>query len=394
MSKNRKSKNDDDFLPMTIHSSEENVEDEESEEEVFDPTFEFDGNVESEEEVEMNGWSFEESSRKKSSTYSKSLNEIIERRRKDVEEENSDLATGFSDPEESSSEDEDEDEKKIDKDDEDEEEEEEEEEDAEQNGKKFYAAVKTSETSSSETNSFMELNLSRPLLRAVTKLQYQRPTPIQAQTIPLALQGRDVCASAQTGSGKTAAFLLPTFERLLYRSNSGVTRVLIVTPTRELAKQIHSMATQLSQFTSMRLALVVGGLSLKKQEVELRTRPDVVICTPGRMIDLLRNSLSIHVEDVEVLILDEADRLLDEGFKDEIHELVKFCPKGHQTLLFSATFSDAVDELVKLSLNRPVRVAVDKVDETTDKLKQEFVRVRFFFSLSRISLSNISLTQT
>ncbi len=254
--------------------------------------------------------------------------------------------------------------------------------------------MKTSETSSSETNSFMELNLSRPLLRAVTKLQYQRPTPIQAQTIPLALQGRDVCASAQTGSGKTAAFLLPTFERLLYRSNSGVTRVLIVTPTRELAKQIHSMATQLSQFTSMRLALVVGGLSLKKQEVELRTRPDVVICTPGRMIDLLRNSLSIHVEDVEVLILDEADRLLDEGFKDEIHELVKFCPKGHQTLLFSATFSDAVDELVKLSLNRPVRVAVDKVDETTDKLKQEFVRVRFFFSLSRISLSNISLTQT
>ena len=159
-----------------------------------------------------------------------------------------------------------------------------------------------------------------------------------------------------------------------------------MTPTRELAKQIHSMATQLSQFTSMRLALVVGGLSLKKQEVELRTRPDVVICTPGRMIDLLRNSLSIHVEDVEVLILDEADRLLDEGFKDEIHELVKFCPKGRQTLLFSATFSDAVDELVKLSLNRPVRVAVDKVDETTDKLKQEFVRVRFFFFFLSLSV--------
>ena len=113
--------------------------------------------------------------------------------------------------------------------------------------------------------------------------------------------------------------------------------------------------------------------------------------TPGRMIDLLRNSLSIHVDDVEVLILDEADRLLDEGFKDEIHELVKFCPKGRQTLLFSATFSDAVDELVKLSLNRPVRVAVDKVDETTDKLQQEFVRVYFVFPC----FENVSLnTQT
>ena len=115
--------------------------------------------------------------------------------------------------------------------------------------------------------------------------------------------------------------------------------------------------------------------------------------TPGRMIDLLRNSLSIHVDDVEVLILDEADRLLDEGFKDEIHELVKFCPKGRQTLLFSATFSDAVDELVKLSLNRPVRVAVDKVDETTDKLQQEFVRV-FCLFVFRERLSRHTRTKT
>eukprot|EP00501_MAST-03F_sp_TOSAG23-6_P001668 GSMAST32.ASY1.ANO1.1737.1 assembled CDS len=170
---------------------------------------------------------------------------------------------------------------------------------------------------------------------------YQRPTPIQARSIPLALAGRDICASAQTGSGKTAAFLLPVLERLLYRSRPS---------------QIHTEAEKLSSATDILSALIVGGLSLGKQEAALRARPDIVVGTP-------------------VLVLDEADRLLDMGFEDELHELLRFCPKGRQTLLFSATMSNDVP-LIKMSLNRPVRICVDDVTNVADRLVQEFIRIR------------------
>ena len=136
---------------------------------------------------------------------------------------------------------------------------------------------------------FDALNLSRPLLRATHVLGFKKPTPIQCRAIPLALAGRDLCCNAMTGSGKTAAFLLPVLERLLHRpKNQHVTRVLIVTPTRELATQCLAMFSALGQFTDIRSCLVVGGLSLQAQETDLRTRPDVVVCTPGRMIDLVR----------------------------------------------------------------------------------------------------------
>ena len=118
------------------------------------------------------------------------------------------------------------------------------------------------------------------------------------------------------------------------------------------------------------------GLSVKVQESELRSRPDVIVCTPGRMIDHARNSRAVHLEDVEILILDEADRLLEMGFEHEVHELVRYCPRGRQTLLFSATMTSGVNELIKLSLNRPVRIDVDPVYNSADKLKQEFVRIR------------------
>ena len=135
------------------------------------------------------------------------------------------------------------------------------------------------------TTQFSKLNLSRPLLRAIRKLGFVRPTPIQERAIPLALAGRDLCCSAVTGS-KTAAFLLPALERLLYRPKRiSVSRVLIITPTRELATQCHSMMQALGEFTDIRVSLVVGGLSVKVQESELRSRPDVIVCTPGRMID-------------------------------------------------------------------------------------------------------------
>ncbi|XVE69715.1 hypothetical protein DITRI_Ditri10aG0013000 [Diplodiscus trichospermus] len=240
--------------------------------------------------------------------------------------------------------------------------------------KSFFAPV---EGASFHANSFMELNLSRPLLRACEALGYTQPTPIQAACIPLALTGRDICGSAVTGSGKTAAYALPTLERLLYRPKRvSAIRVLILTPARELAVQVHSMIEKLAQFTDIRCCLIVGGLSLKAQETALRLMPDIVVATPGRMIDHLRNSMSVDLDDLAVLILDEADRLLELGFSAEIHELVRLCPKKRQTMLFSATMTEEVDELVKLSLARPLRLSADPSTKRPSTLTEEVVRIR------------------
>ncbi|ESR48439.1 DEAD-box ATP-dependent RNA helicase 28 [Citrus sinensis] len=240
--------------------------------------------------------------------------------------------------------------------------------------KSFFAPA---DGASFHANSFMELNLSRPLLRACEALGYSKPTPIQAACIPLALTGRDICGSAITGSGKTAAFALPTLERLLYRPKRiPAIRVLILTPTRELAVQVHSMIEKIAQFTDIRCCLVVGGLSTKMQETALRSMPDIVVATPGRMIDHLRNSMSVDLDDLAVLILDEADRLLELGFSAEIHELVRLCPKRRQTMLFSATLTEDVDELIKLSLTKPLRLSADPSAKRPSTLTEEVVRIR------------------
>eukprot|EP00958_Prasinococcus_capsulatus_P009491 scaffold926_cov408-Prasinococcus_capsulatus_cf.AAC.20 len=146
------------------------------------------------------------------------------------------------------------------------------------------------------SRSFAELNLSRPLLKACEALGYERPTPIQSAVVPLALAGRDICGSAATGSGKTAAFVLPILERLLNRSRTSrvvATRVVILAPTRELAVQVHSMLVSLSKFTDIRAALAVGGLSIQAQATALRSHPEIVVATPGRLVDHLRNTHSV-----------------------------------------------------------------------------------------------------
>ncbi|CAB1113976.1 unnamed protein product [Ectocarpus sp. CCAP 1310/34] len=243
---------------------------------------------------------------------------------------------------------------------------------------------------------FQQLNISRPLLRAVEAMGYVTPTSVQQRAVPFALAGRDVCASATTGSGKTAAFLLPILERLLYRPKKvAVTRVMIITPTRELGVQIHSMCRSLSQFTDIASALVVGGnKNLKAQEAELRARPDIVICTPGRMVDHLTNSASVHMDDVEILVLDEADRLLELGFQEEVAELVKSCPIGRQTLLFSATMNTKVDDLASLALNKPVRVKASPMNSAPQRLVQEFVRIRQSREQDREAILLSLLTRT
>lgn len=224
-------------------------------------------------------------------------------------------------------------------------------------------------------NSFEDMNLSPPLIRALNKMGYIRPTPIQAATIPSAMAGRDVSGSAVTGSGKTAAYLLPTLERLMYinRRAAKFIHVVILSPTRELSMQIYEVTKQLVEFTDINVSLIVGGMSAKEQHMQLRGQPDILIATPGRLIDHLRNVQSFSIDNIDVLVLDEADRLLELGFDLELEEIIRYCPEQRQTLLFSATMTEAVEKLSKLSLRKPIRIRVDDFDRVATSISQEFV---------------------
>lgn len=227
------------------------------------------------------------------------------------------------------------------------------------------------------SGSFQSMSLSRPILRGLAAVGFSEPTPIQTKTIPIALEGKDVVGGAVTGSGKTAAFIIPILERLLYRPKKVPTsRVAILMPTRELAVQCFNVAKKLASFTDVTFCQLVGGFSLREQESVLRNRPDVIIATPGRFIDHMRNSASFTVDTLEILVLDEADRMLEDGFADELNEILTTIPKSRQTMLFSATMTDTVDKLIRVGLNRPVRLMVDARKQTVGTLVQEFVRLR------------------
>ncbi|CAO3569224.1 unnamed protein product [Mortierella alpina] len=273
--------------------------------------------------------------------------------------------------EESESEDENDEEAESESDDE-----EEEETEYQKERKRAYFAPET-DNPVDVAETFATMNLSRPILKGLAQVGFVQPTQIQARTIPVALMGKDICGGAVTGSGKTAAFVVPVLERLLYRSRQTATsRVLILCPTRELAIQCHSVAQKLASFTDITFGLCVGGLSRNAQEIQLRTRPDVLIATPGRLIDHILNSRSFTLDHIDILIMDEADRMLEDGFSAELTEIVNACPKSRQTMLFSATMTDNVDELIRMSLDRPVRLQIDSSNATAARLVQEFVRIR------------------
>jgi len=226
---------------------------------------------------------------------------------------------------------------------------------------------------------FDDLGLSRALLKGVSALGFVRPTRIQASTIPWALQGKDICGGAVTGSGKTLAFLLPVLERLQYRARGiAASRVLILLPTRELAVQCYEVAGKLAAFSDVSVSLIAGGLPMRPQEAELRRRPDIIIATPGRLIDHLQNTPQFTLDSIEILVLDEADRMLEAGFEAELEKIVAACPvpPGRQTLLFSASMTENVEDLIRLAMNSPIKLFVDAQGALARNLSQEFVRIR------------------
>ncbi|GFO54146.1 ATP-dependent RNA helicase RhlE [Geomonas sp. Red276] len=208
--------------------------------------------------------------------------------------------------------------------------------------------------------SFESLNLSAPILKALSACGYSAPTPIQAQSIPLALEGKDLIGSAQTGTGKTASFVLPALERLLVPSaaRGKGPRVLVLTPTRELATQVSDAVRSYGKFMRVRSGSILGGMPYRFQ-MDLLSRPvDFIVGTPGRIIDHLERR-TLNLSRLELLVLDEADRMLDMGFSEDVDRIAAACPEGRQTLLFTATMDDAMAKLAARLLTDPVRVAVE-----------------------------------
>ena len=212
---------------------------------------------------------------------------------------------------------------------------------------------------------FADLNLDKNILSAVRSEGYESPTPIQAQAIPFALEGRDIMASAQTGSGKTAAFLLPTLQRLTKRSEKPGKgpRALVLTPTRELAAQVEKNALAYAKnMRWFRTVSIVGGASFGYQTRALSKPVDLIVATPGRLMDLMQSG-KVDFARLEVLILDEADRMLDMGFIDDIETIVEATPSDRQTLLFSATWDGAVGKLARKLTKNPEIIEVERVDD-------------------------------
>lgn len=226
--------------------------------------------------------------------------------------------------------------------------------------------------------SFSSLNLDAVIVKAVAAAGYETPTPIQQQAIPAVLSGRDVMAAAQTGTGKTASFVLPILQKLSQRkpAHPRPVRALILTPTRELAAQISEQVTKYSQFLEPKLKhlVVFGGVSINPQMMGLRGGVDILTATPGRLLDLVgQNALKLN--EVEILVLDEADRMLDMGFVRDIQKILALLPKVRQNLLFSATFGDDIKGLTSKLLKDPVAISVTPENTTAEKVEQQVYHV-------------------
>ncbi len=223
------------------------------------------------------------------------------------------------------------------------------------------------------TTSFAELGLNEQILAGVDALGFSTPTPVQAGAIPEVLAGRDVVASAQTGTGKTAAFALPTLQRIAGKSGRGP-HALVVTPTRELAAQIDDVVKVVCQKTGQRAVIVMGGAKFDKQIAALEKGCDLLVATPGRLLDLMEHN-HVSLAGVEVLVLDEADRMLDMGFWPSVRRIMHALPERHQTLLFSATIPPSIKSTIDAMLHEPAVVEISHVGETADTVEEHLCPV-------------------
>ncbi|RXZ43345.1 DEAD/DEAH box helicase [Crenobacter cavernae] len=228
--------------------------------------------------------------------------------------------------------------------------------------------------------SFAELGLTPEIQRAIEELGYTQPTPIQAAAIPKVLTGRDLLAAAQTGTGKTAAFMLPILERLKKFANSSASpamhpvRALILSPTRELADQIAVNVAAYTKYLPIKHVVVFGGVNMDPQTEALRRGVEIVVATPGRLLDHVQQK-SIHLNKVEMLVLDEADRMLDMGFINDIRKILSLLPKHRQTLLFSATFAPEIKKLAEDFMRTPELVQVARQNATNEQVEQHIYQV-------------------
>lgn len=230
------------------------------------------------------------------------------------------------------------------------------------------------------TKLFSSLQLAPSLLKAVEGMGYATMTPIQEQAIPAVLAGRDVLGAAQTGTGKTAAFALPLLQRLLKHENASTSparhpvRALVLLPTRELADQVAKSVKSYAEFTQLRSAVVFGGVDIKPQSAELKKGVEILVATPGRLLDHLEGK-SCTLGQVEYVVLDEADRMLDIGFLPDLERILKFLPATRTTLLFSATFSSEIKRLSSSYLQDPITIEVARPNETASTIVQRFFSV-------------------
>lgn len=224
--------------------------------------------------------------------------------------------------------------------------------------------------------SFQSLGLSEALLKAVAQKGYTQPSPIQQKAIPPVLQGKDVLASAQTGTGKTAGFTLPLLHILSENPKEKYRpiRALILTPTRELAAQVYTNVKEYSEFLNLRSAVIFGGVNQKPQVAQIKKGVDVLVATPGRLLDLQNQGL-LSLKRIEIFVLDEADRMLDMGFLRDIERVISIMPNKRQNLMFSATFSKDIKKLAHGILNQPVQVEATPENTTVEAISQRVYRV-------------------
>jgi len=246
---------------------------------------------------------------------------------------------------------------------------------------------------------FEQLGLIEPILKALKREGYTEPTPIQQQAIPVVLEGKDILGLAQTGTGKTAAFAIPMLQ-LFHKEQSHTKgyrhiRSLILTPTRELAVQISESFASYGRYTGIKHEVIFGGVSQHAQTIALRNGTDILIATPGRLLDLM-NQGYIHLDHLEMFVLDEADRMLDMGFIHDVKKLIRQLPRQKQTLLFSATMPPQIAELAGSLLHSPVRVEVTPVSSTAEKIEQSvyFVDKKQKQSLLVHLLSEMNIQRT